>query len=100
LELTPTATVRFPTARAIRSGAATIRVTTDLDTIVYVRIERAATHATKLVARGRTRVGEPVTIAFPPRTLPPGSYRVTISLTAQLNAGEPLRLASRIFKIL
>jgi hypothetical protein len=100
LELTPAATVRFPTARAVRSGAAMLRLTTDLDTIVYARIERADTHATKLVARGRTRVGEPATIPFPARPLPPGTYRVTVSLTAQLNAGEPRRVASRTFRIL
>ncbi len=58
LELTPKATVAYPTPAAVRAGTASIKVTCDLDCNVYARLEKLPKHSTTLVARGKGLAGE------------------------------------------
>ena len=95
LELTPKATVVYPRATTIRAGTASIRVTCDLDCSVYARLEKLPKHSTTLVARGKNLAGEAATVRFPGRRVAPGRYRFTVRLTAPVNPGPPLAVASR-----
>jgi hypothetical protein len=95
LELTPKATVVYPKAAAIAAGTAAIKVTCDLDCIVYARVEKLPRHSTTLVARGKGLAGDPAVVPFPARRLAPGRYRFTVRLTVPVNSGPPLMVASR-----
>ena len=57
----------------------------DLDCRYWVRLENAATHSTKLSARGSAEVGELVQADLGSRSLKPGTYRYTLRLIHPVN---------------
>ncbi len=89
LQLTPTARIAYPRITSIALGNAALAVTSDIDAIVYARLEKAATHTTTLAKRGFARAGERTLILFPARRIAPGQYRFTVRLTAPVNTGPP-----------
>jgi hypothetical protein len=94
LELTPKAKVSYPRVRSIPAGTAAIGVTCNIDCTVYARLERLPRHSTTLVARATGKAGERTLAQFRKTRLAPGRYRYTVRLTAPVNRGEPLALAS------
>jgi hypothetical protein len=77
--------LRFGTRSAAKRGTFRISLTCDLDCRYWVRLENAATHSTKLAARGAAEVGELVRIDLGSRSLSPGSYRYTLRLVHPVN---------------
>ncbi len=67
-----TTELRFGTRQAAKRGIFRVSFRCDLDCVYQVRLENAATHATKLVRRGRAEVGELVQSDLRPRRLAPG----------------------------
>jgi hypothetical protein len=94
LELTPKAKVAYPRVRSISAGTAAIGVTCDIDCTIYARLERLPLHSTTLVARAAGKAGERTLAKFRKTRLAPGRYRYTVRLTAPVNRGQPLALAS------
>jgi hypothetical protein len=94
LELSPKAKVLYPRVRSVAAGTAAIGVTCDIDCTVYARLERLPRHSTTLVARAAGKAGERALAQFRKTRLAPGRYRYTVRLTAPVNRGEPLALAS------
>jgi hypothetical protein len=94
LELSPKAKVSYPRVRSVAAGTAAIGVTCDIDCTVYARLERLPRHSTTLVARAAGKAGERALAQFRKTRLAPGRYRYTVRLTAPVNRGEPLALAS------
>jgi hypothetical protein len=94
LQLTPKARIGYPRIGSVALGRAAINVTSDIDAIVYARLEKLPRHTTTLVARGIARVAERTPIAFRQLRLAPGQYRFTIRLTAPVNVGPPQTAAS------
>ncbi len=99
LRLTPRAKVVYPGDTDIAAGRLTLRVTCDIDCNVYTRLEKLPRRSTTLAVRGRGRAGETATVAFPPRRVAPGRYRVTVRLTAPVNTGPPRTLASSPLRV-
>jgi hypothetical protein len=81
--------LRFGTRSAAKRGVFRATFTCDLDCRYWVRLENAATHATKLAAHGSALVGEPVTADLGTRRLKPGRYRYTIRLVHPVNPAAP-----------
>jgi hypothetical protein len=94
LELTPKAKVSYPRIRSVAAGTAAIGVSCDIDCTVYARLERLPRHSTTLVARASGLAGERALAKFRKLKLAPGRYRFTVRLTAPVNRGEPLAVAS------
>jgi hypothetical protein len=94
LELTPKARIAYPRVRSIAAGTGAIGVTCDIDCTVYARLERLPRHSTTLVARASGKAGERTFAKFRKTRLAPGRYRFTVRLTAPVNRGEPLAVAS------
>ena len=99
LELTPKATVAYPRLSALATGTAAVAVTCDVDCNVYARLEKLPKHATTLVARATALAGVRTLVPFPRIRLAPGQYRFTLRLTAPVNTGEPLALASKALTV-
>ena len=95
LELTPKAKIVYPKAAAAADGTAALQVTCDLDCTVYARLEKVPKHSTTLVARGKGLAGDQAVVHFPARRVAPGRYRFTVRLSAPVNPGPPLIVASR-----
>ena len=91
--------LRFGTPVEARRGLFTASIRCNLDCAYVARVERASTHSTKLIKRGRLEVGELGTIDLGRRRLGPGTYRYTLSLVHPVNPGEPTRLRSRPFTL-
>ncbi len=81
--------LRFATRAAAKRGVFRASLQCNLDCVYVVRVERASTHSTKLVKRGRLEVGELATIDLGPRRLGPGEYRYTLRLVHPVNPGPP-----------
>lgn len=81
--------LRFGTRSAAKRGIFRVSFRCDLDCRYRVRLENAATRATKLSARGSAEVGELVQATLGPRSLAPGTYRYTISLVHPVNPTAP-----------
>jgi len=81
--------LRFGTRTAARRGIFRASLTCDLDCAYVLRVEKASTHSTKMVKRGRLEVGEPARIDLGPRRLGPGQYRYTLRLVHPVNPGPP-----------
>jgi hypothetical protein len=94
LELTPTAKVAYPRIASIAVGTAAIGVTCDIDCSVFARLEKLPRHSTTLVVRASAKAGERMLARFPQKKLAPGRYRFTVSLSAPVNKGKPLAVAS------
>jgi hypothetical protein len=91
--------LRFGTRSAAKRGLFRATLECDLDCSYQVRLERATTHSTKLVARGRAEVGELVQIDLGSRSLAPGSYRYTLRLVHPVNPAPPTLRQSPSFTL-
>jgi hypothetical protein len=80
-----TSYLRLGTRSAAKRGAFRVSFACDLDCRYWVRLENAATHATKLDARGSAEVGEVVRADLGRRRLKPGMYRYTLRLIHPVN---------------
>jgi hypothetical protein len=89
--------LRFGTRSAAKRGVFRTTLECDLDCVYQVRLERATTHSTKLVARGRAEVGELVRIDLGSRRLAPGQYRYTLRLVHPVNPAPPTLRQGPIF---
>jgi hypothetical protein len=94
LKLTPQAKIGYPRIRSVGAGTAAIAVTCDIDCNVYARLERLPRHSTTLAMRVTALAGERTLVRFPRRRLAPGQFRFTVRLTAPVNVGPPLAVAS------
>jgi hypothetical protein len=81
--------LRFGTRSAAKRGVFRVSFRCDLDCRYWVRLENAATRATRLQARGRAEVGELVQADLGARRLKPGTYRYTIRLVHPVNPASP-----------
>ena len=99
LELTPGAKVAYPKVSAIAAGTAAIGVTCDIDCTIYARLEKLPKHSTTLVVRSSAKANERTLVPFRRIRLAPGQYRFTLRLTAPVNHGEPLSLASKALTV-
>jgi hypothetical protein len=95
LELTPKARVAYPRIRSLATGTGAIAVNCDIDCNVYARLEKLPRHSTTLVSRLTALAKARTLVPFPRIHLAPGQYRFTLRLTAPVNRGEPLTLASK-----
>ena len=59
----------------------------------------ASERATTLAVRGVAQAGERTLLPFGQTKLAPGRYRFTLSLSAPVNRGEPLVLASNTLTV-
>jgi hypothetical protein len=94
LELTPQAKVVYPRIRSIGLGTAAVAITCDIDCNVYARLERLPRHSTTIATRAKVLAGERTLVPFRRLRLAPGRYRFTVRLTAPVNVGPPLAVAS------
>jgi hypothetical protein len=94
LKLTPQARIGYPRIRSVGAGTAAIAVTCDIDCNVYARLERLPRHSTTLATRVTALAGERTLVRFPRTRLAPGQFRFTVRLTAPVNVGPPLAVAS------
>jgi hypothetical protein len=95
LELTPKAKVGYPRIGSLAGGSGAIAVNCDIDCNVYARLEKLPKHSTTLVSRVTALAGVRTLVPFPRINLARGQYRFTVRLTAPVNRGEPLTLASK-----
>lgn len=91
--------LRFGTRSAAKRGVFRVSLRCDLDCVYQVRLERATTHSTKLVARGRAEVGELVQVDLGSRRLAPGTYRYTLRLVHPVNPAPPTLRQSAPFAL-
>ena len=91
--------LRFGTRSAAKRGIFRASLRCSLDCAYQVRVEKATTHSTKLVARGRAEVGELVEVDLGPRSLAPGSYRYTLRLVHPVNPAPPTLRQSPAFTL-
>jgi hypothetical protein len=95
LKLTPKAKVGYPRASSLGAGSsAALNLTCDIDCNVYARLEKLPRRSTTLAVRTKALAGARTLVRFPRVRLAPGRYRFTVRLTAPVNTGEPLALAS------
>jgi hypothetical protein len=95
LELTPKAKVGYPRAGSFGAGSAAVSLTCDIDCNAYARLEKLPRHSTTLAVRAKALAGTRTLVRFRRVRLAPGRYRVTLRLTAPVNTGMPLTLASK-----
>ncbi|HUG64412.1 MAG TPA: hypothetical protein VMK83_04275 [Gaiellaceae bacterium] len=81
--------LRFGTRSAAKRGVFRVSFRCDLDCRYWVRLENAATRATRLSVRGSATVGEVVRADLGSRRLKPGTYRYTIRLIHPVNPAAP-----------
>jgi hypothetical protein len=81
--------LRFGTRSAAKRGVFRTSFRCDVDCRYQVRLENAATRATKLSARGSAVVGQLVQANLGSRRLAPGTYRYTIRLVHPVNPASP-----------
>jgi len=89
--------LRFGTRSAAKRGAFRVSLRCNLDCVYQVRLERVPTRSTKLVRRGRAKVGELVQVDLGSRRLAPGEYRYTLRLVHPVNPAPATRLAGPPF---
>lgn len=100
VQLTVHATyLRFGTRSAAKRGAFRVSLRCDLDCTYVVRLEKLPTHATRKIKRGQATIGQLVRIDLPPRRLPAGTYRYTISLVQPVNPAPPTIRAGAPFRL-
>jgi hypothetical protein len=91
--------LRFGTRSAAKRGAFRVTFACDLDCRYWVRLENAATHATKLAAKGKAEVGVPVRADLGRRRLKAGTYRYTLRLVHPVNPAAPTVKAGPAFTL-
>ncbi len=91
--------LRFGTRAAAKRGVFRASLRCNLDCVYLVRVERASTHSTKLVKRGRLEVGELARIDLGPRRLGPGEYRYTLRLVHPVNPAPPTLRQGPVFSL-
>jgi len=91
--------LRFGTRSAAKRGVFRVTLRCDLDCAYQVRLEKATTHSTKLIARGRAEVGELVPVDLGSRSLAPGNYRYTLRLVHPVNPASPTLRQSPSFTL-
>jgi hypothetical protein len=91
--------LRFGTRSAARRGAFRVALRCNLDCAYVVRLEDAATGATRLSRRGRASVGELVRADLGSRPLRSGRYRYTLRLVHPVNPGPPTVRAGPAFRL-
>jgi hypothetical protein len=91
--------LRFGTRSAAKRGVFRMSLECNLDCAYFVRLENAATHSTKLAARGRADVGELVQVDLGSRSLAPGRYRYTLRLVHPVNPAAPTFRQSSSFPL-
>jgi hypothetical protein len=84
-----TSYLRFGTRSAAKRGVFRVSFRCDLDCRYWVRLENAATRATRLSARGSAAIGELVQADLGTRRLAPGRYRYTLRLVHPVNPAAP-----------
>jgi hypothetical protein len=94
-----TTILRFGTRSAAKRGVFRTSFRCDLDCRWWVRLENAATHATKLSRRGVAKVGELVQADLGSRRLKPGTYRYTIRLVHPVNPATPTTRPGPSFRL-
>lgn len=88
--------LRFGTRSAARRGIFGATFRCDLDCAYRVRLENAATRATRLARRGRAAAGELVRVDLGTRRLRKGTYRYTLRLVHPVNpAPATIRVGPR-----
>ena len=94
LALTPNGKVAYPHGPALSKVPLRVTLTCDIDCNYRVRLEKLLNHSTTLGVSGRARAGTVTRIALPARRVRHGRYRFTVRLTAPVNVGTPMMLAS------
>jgi hypothetical protein len=94
LALTPNGKVAYPHGAALGKVPLRVTLTCDIDCNYRVRLEKLLHHSTTLAVSGRARAGTVTRIALPSRRVRHGRYRFTVRLTAPVNVGNPMMLAS------
>jgi hypothetical protein len=84
-----TSYLRFGTRSAAKRGVFRVSFSCSLDCRYWVRLENAATGATRLAARGSAQIGEVVQADLGRRRLKPGTYRYTLRLVHPVNPAAP-----------
>ena len=91
--------LRFGTRSAAKRGAFRVSFSCDLDCRYRVRLENAATRATRLSARGSAVLGEVVRADLGRRRLKPGAYRYTLELVHPVNPAAPTVRRGPVFRL-
>jgi hypothetical protein len=101
LQLTPMARrLRPVTLVQSREKRIRFRLETDIDSVVTARLERHPASQTILAMTGRSVGRVAASYSFPRRpSLAPGTYRITVELTATLNVGAPGTRTSVPFRV-
>jgi hypothetical protein len=101
LELTPRARrLRPPVPGVSRSRPVQFRLDCDIDCAYVARLEQLPSQRVVLTRRGRAIGRTLTTVSFRRRpSLQPGSYRITVELTATLNVGAPGTRTSVPFRV-
>jgi hypothetical protein len=94
-----TSLLRFGTRSAAKRGVFRTTFRCNLDCVYQVRLENAATHATKLGRKGRAEVGETVQIDLGTRRLRAGEYRYTLRLVHPVNPAPPTMRQGPVFRL-
>jgi hypothetical protein len=94
-----TSYLRFGTRSAAKRGAFRVSFACNLDCRYWVRLENAASHATKLSTRGSAAVGEVVAADLGRRKLPAGGYRYTLRLLHPVNPAAPTMMRGPVFRL-
>ena len=92
-------TVKFGTRSAAKRGVFRASFSCDLDCRYWVRLENAATRATRLAAYGSATVGELVQADLGRRQLKPGTYRYTLRLVHPVNPAAPTVRRGPVFRL-
>ncbi len=70
-----------------------------IDCAYTARLERLPARTPVLGAKGRAAGRLPTRVAFAPRRIAPGSYRISVTLVAPVNPGRTVRIASGAFEV-
>jgi hypothetical protein len=99
LALTPKASVLYPSGGAVTAPQLSFRLTCDLDCAYEARVLNVARGSTTLAGSGSAVGGVQTRVRFRPARLAPGSYRITLRLTAPVNTGPPALLQGPVFRV-
>ena len=94
-----TSSLQFGTRSAAKRGVFRVSFRCDLDCRYRVRLENAATRATKLSVRGAATVGQLVQADLGRRRLAPGAYRYTLSLVHPVNPAPATLRRGPVFRL-
>jgi hypothetical protein len=89
LQLTPKATVVYPSGKALGKVPLKLRITCDVDCNVYARLAKLPAVSTTLAVSAHLKAGVTTLVKLPARRVAPGPYRFTVRATAPVNPGPP-----------